>query len=162
MLIVRSFSLALFLSYALLLLTFLHDKSQSNIYFFNVFRNSPNALLRIFSIEFHFIYSSYLVLLVCLGKSFRGPHVVTLFIRFYYISDDGYFSSMVCSNIVPCMQFNPKFCFHISSWHYFESAFIFLLTLIYILIILICHGDIEPNPEPTLFHSVTGISISSA
>ena len=116
MLIVRSFSLAFFLSYALLLLTFLHDKSQSNIYFFNVFRNSPNALLRIFSIEFHFIYSSYLVLLVCLGESFRGPHVVTLFIRFYYISDDGYFSSMVCSNIVPCMQFNPKFCFHISSF----------------------------------------------
>ena len=48
-----------------------------------------NALLRIFDIEFHFIYSSYLILLVCLGESFGGPHVLTLFIRFYYISDDG-------------------------------------------------------------------------
>ena len=33
-------------------------------------------------------------------------------------------------------------------WHYFESAFIFLLTLVYMLIILQCHGDIEPNPGP--------------
>ena len=33
-------------------------------------------------------------------------------------------------------------------WHYFESAFIFLLTLEYILIILQCQGDIEPKPGP--------------
>ena len=33
-------------------------------------------------------------------------------------------------------------------WHYFESAFIFLLTLVYMFIILQCHGDIEPNPGP--------------
>ena len=33
-------------------------------------------------------------------------------------------------------------------WHYFESAFIFLLTLVYILIILQFHGNIEPNPGP--------------
>ena len=33
-------------------------------------------------------------------------------------------------------------------WHYFESAFIFLLTLAYILIILQCHRYIEPNPGP--------------
>ena len=33
-------------------------------------------------------------------------------------------------------------------WHYFESAFIFLLTLVCIFIILQCHGDIEPNPGP--------------
>ena len=33
-------------------------------------------------------------------------------------------------------------------WHYFESAFIFLLTLVHIVIILQCHGDIEPNPGP--------------
>ena len=31
-------------------------------------------------------------------------------------------------------------------WHCFESAFIFLLTLVYIFIFLQCHGDIEPNP----------------
>ena len=49
-------------------------------------------------------------------------------------------------------------------WHYFESAFIFLLTLVYIFIILQCHGDIEPNPGPrklktNYFQSVTGILI---
>ena len=33
-------------------------------------------------------------------------------------------------------------------WHYFECAFIFLLTLVYIFIILQCHGDIEQNPGP--------------
>ena len=32
--------------------------------------------------------------------------------------------------------------------HYFECAFIFLLTLVYIFIILQYHGDIEPNPGP--------------
>ena len=31
-------------------------------------------------------------------------------------------------------------------WHYFESAFIFLLMLVYMFIILQLHGDIEPNP----------------
>ena len=33
-------------------------------------------------------------------------------------------------------------------WHYFESAFIFLLTLVYMFIIWQFHGDIEPNPRP--------------
>ena len=33
-------------------------------------------------------------------------------------------------------------------WHYFESVFTFLLTPVYILIILQCHKDIEPNPGP--------------
>ena len=33
-------------------------------------------------------------------------------------------------------------------WNYFESVFIFLLTLVYIFIILQCHGDIERNPGP--------------
>ena len=33
-------------------------------------------------------------------------------------------------------------------WHYFESAFIFLLTLVYLFLFLQCHGDIEPNPGP--------------
>ena len=33
-------------------------------------------------------------------------------------------------------------------WHCFESAFIILLTLLYILIFLQCHGYIEPNPGP--------------
>ena len=33
-------------------------------------------------------------------------------------------------------------------WHCFESAFIFLLTLVYMFIFLQCHGDIELNPGP--------------
>ena len=33
-------------------------------------------------------------------------------------------------------------------WPFFESTFIFLSSLLYILIILQCHGDIEPNPGP--------------
>ena len=69
---VRSFLFVSFLAYALLMLIFLHDKSHSNIYFVNVIPNSANALLRIFSIEFHFTYSLYLILLVCLGESLRG------------------------------------------------------------------------------------------
>ena len=32
------------------------------------------------------------------------------------------------------------------SYHYFESAFIFLSTLLYLFVLLQCHGDIEPNP----------------
>ena len=89
LLLVRSFSLILLVAYALLMLTFLHDKSQSNVYSVNVFRNSANALLRISSIEFHFIYSSYLILSVWLGEFLGSPHVFTLLIIFYYISDNG-------------------------------------------------------------------------
>ena len=33
-------------------------------------------------------------------------------------------------------------------WHYFESAFIFLLKLVYKFIIWQCHGNIEPNLGP--------------
>ena len=33
-------------------------------------------------------------------------------------------------------------------WCYFESAFLFLLTLTYMFIFLQCHRDIEPNPGP--------------
>ena len=33
-------------------------------------------------------------------------------------------------------------------WHYFESAFLFLLTLVYMFIILQCHGDVERNAGP--------------
>ena len=32
-------------------------------------------------------------------------------------------------------------------WHYFDIAFIYLLTLVYMFIILQCHEDIEPNPR---------------
>ena len=89
MLMVRSFSFVLLLAYALLMLTFLHDKNQLNIYSINVYQNSANALSRIFSLEFHLNYSSYLILLVRLGESLGCPYVLTVFIRFYYISDDG-------------------------------------------------------------------------
>ena len=40
---VRSFSFVLFLAYALLMLTFLRGKNQSNIYSVNVYRNKANA-----------------------------------------------------------------------------------------------------------------------
>ena len=33
-------------------------------------------------------------------------------------------------------------------YHYFESAFIILLTFLYIFTLLCCHGDIELNPGP--------------
>ena len=36
----------------------------------------------------------------------------------------------------------------LSCWQYFESAFLFLLTLVYMFIILPCHEDVEPNPGP--------------
>ena len=83
------FSFVFFLVYALLMLTFLYDKSQSNIYIVNGFRISANVLLRILSIDFFFIiYSVYLILLICLRESL-GPHVFTLFIKFYYIYHNG-------------------------------------------------------------------------
>ena len=51
----------------------------------------------------------------------------------------------VCSSIKDFVS-----CFEILlfSWHYFESAFIILLTLIYIYSFLQYHGDIELNPGP--------------
>ena len=79
---VRSFSFVLLLAYALLMLTFLHDKNQLNIYSVNVYQNSANALLRIFSLEFHFSYSSYLILLVRL----REKHLTRFSIKDYFIS----------------------------------------------------------------------------
>ena len=35
------------------------------------------------------------------------------------------------------------FCFY-----YFENTFLFLLTLLYVFVLLQCHGDIELNPGP--------------
>ena len=40
---VRPFPFVLFLADALLMLTFLHDKNQWNIYSVNVYRNKANA-----------------------------------------------------------------------------------------------------------------------
>ena len=36
-------------------------------------------------------------------------------------------------------------------YHYFESAYIFLFTLLYLFVLLQCHGDIELNPGPKNF-----------
>ena len=33
-------------------------------------------------------------------------------------------------------------------YHYIESAYIFLFTLLYLFVLLQCHRDIEPNPGP--------------
>ena len=58
------------------------------------------------------------------------------------------------SSAMPSLKFNltknfvTLFEVLLFCWHYFESAFIFLLTLVYIFIFLQCHGDIEPNPGP--------------
>ena len=54
-------------------------------------------------------------------------------------------SYLVCNlikNFVPCFEI-LLFC-----WRYFQSAFIILLTLIYIHIFLQCHRDIELNQGP--------------
>ena len=45
-------------------------------------------------------------------------------------------------------QFVSIFEVLLCSWYYFESAFIFLLSLLYVFIFLQCHGDIELNPGP--------------
>ena len=33
-------------------------------------------------------------------------------------------------------------------FYYFENTFLFLLTLLYVFVLLQCHGDIELNPDP--------------
>ena len=45
-------------------------------------------------------------------------------------------------------NFVSMFAVLLLCWHHFESAFIFLLTLVYMFIILQGHGDTEPNPGP--------------
>ena len=54
-----------------------------------MFIEIKQMLLKDIFLEFRFIYSSHLILLVHLGESLGDPHVLTLFIRFCYISDDG-------------------------------------------------------------------------
>ena len=81
-----------------------------------------------------------------------GPPFFTLFISFYYISNDSIFnccssamSYRVCNLIkkfVSCLEIS-LFC-----WHYIESAFIILLTLIYIFSFLQYHRDIKLNLGP--------------
>ena len=33
-------------------------------------------------------------------------------------------------------------------YHYLEGVYITVITLLYIFVLLLCHGDIEPNPGP--------------
>ena len=33
-------------------------------------------------------------------------------------------------------------------YHYLEGVYIAVITLLYIFVFLLCHGDIEPNPGP--------------
>ena len=138
----------------------MHDKNQLKIYFFHVvysveysavyFVKSANLLLTIFSIEFHRIYSSYLILLVRLGEILGGPHVLTLFVRFYFISDAvslvqwravigiyNCWSSAIPYHVCNLTEyFVSMLKVLLYCWHYFEIAFIYLLTLVHILIIL--------------------------
>ena len=58
-------------------------------------------------------------------------------------------SSATCCHVCNLTQnFVSLFEVLLYCWHYFESAFIILSALVYILIILRCHGDIELNPGP--------------
>ena len=57
-------------------------------------------------------------------------------------------SAMSCHVCNLTKNFVSMFGVLLLCWHHFESAFIFLLTLVYMFIILQGHGDIEPNPGP--------------
>ena len=57
-------------------------------------------------------------------------------------SERSYCVCNLIKNFISCFEI-LLFC-----WHYFESAFIILLTLIYLYISLQCHGDIELNQGP--------------
>ena len=57
-------------------------------------------------------------------------------------------SAMSCHVCNLTKNFVSMFKVLLLCWHYFESAFIFLLTLVYMFIILQCHEGIEPNLGP--------------
>ena len=61
----------------------------NRIYILSMFVEIKQMLFKDIFLEFRFIYISHLILLVHLGESLGDPHVLTLFIRFYYIYDDG-------------------------------------------------------------------------
>ena len=90
MLMIRYFSFFLFLANALVRSSFSHDKSRLVIHTSNSFRPNANALLGIYYVEFYIVlYRARLTLFICPSGILGGPRVFTLFIRFYYISDDG-------------------------------------------------------------------------
>ena len=116
--------------------------------------NRRDIYIYIFSIEFHFIHSEYLISLVRIGEILGGPHVFTLFIRFYGISDNFFYlnsifncrSSAILYHVCNLTQnIISRFDILLYCWHYFESSFTLLLTLVYILIIPQFHGDVEQN-----------------
>ena len=64
-------------------------------------------------------------------------------------------SAMSCHVCNLTKNFASMFEVLLLCWHYFESAFIFLLTLVYMFIILQYHGDIELNPGPRKLKTIT-------
>ena len=86
---IRMFLFILSLTNALLTSNFVHNQSHLNIHSSNVFCRYASALLEIYYLEFYFIYSAYLDFTTCQSGVLGGPHIFTLFIRSYYISDDG-------------------------------------------------------------------------
>ena len=90
MLMIRYFSFVLFLANALFRLSFSHDKSRLIIHNRNSSRPNANALLGLYYVEFYVVlYRARSTLFMCPSEILGGPRVFTLFIRFYYISDDG-------------------------------------------------------------------------
>ena len=120
------------------------------------------SIIHLLCYVFHIGNNFYIVHLLL---AFKGGFLIifadsylALFIRFYFICDDGWLGLMACifncqgvtipknhlcnlSKILICL-----FEILLACWHYFESAFIFLLILTYIFFLLQCHGDIELHP----------------
>ena len=94
-----------------------------------------------------------------LSLSSIGPYY-TLFIRFYYISNDSLiqwravigihncWSSLICINRTYNLPRNIVSMLEtlFLCYHYFENTYISLLTFLYIFVFLYSHEDIEINP----------------
>ena len=42
--------------------------------------------------------------------------------------------------------------------HYFEKGYVPLLKLLYIFVLLTCHGDVELNPDPKKLEKIPSLS----
>ena len=109
-----------------------------------IFNSISYVILRLFltSLEICFIFTERSTILDYISGSLGGSLTPTIFIRFYYISDDGYFGPMACSNRYfellelsmshhVCnltKNFVSMFEVLLLCWHYFEGAFIFFVN----------------------------------
>ena len=44
-------------------------------------------------------------------------------------------------------------------YHYLEGVYITVITLLYIFVLLLCHGDIEPKPGPKKLKKIPFLSV---